>query len=353
MAADLSRLAGHFRVQARACAELGSPMYAALVDRLADDIDAGGVTAALVEGHEADPGPSALALRLVGTVHRLVLERRAGELATCYPSVGGTWDLEVAWPLFERLLAERTDEVRAGLERAPQTNEIGRSAALTGGLLRIGETVRLPVRLLEIGSSGGLNLDADRFAYLQDGRVVQGPADSPVRLEDCWRGRPVTPWPDLAVVERVGSDVAPVDVSTTQGRLTLTSYVWPDQTARLERLRAAFAVAAAHPVEVRRTDAASFVEQVSLRPGTITVLWHSVMWQYLDGGDQERVTAAIERIGAAATEQSPFAHLALEPARRTPEGPHGFLLSLRLWPWQPEPQVIGETVGHGIPTTWE
>jgi hypothetical protein len=313
----LARVAGHFREQAQACASLGSPMYAQLVDRLADDIDAGGATAQVLEGHEDDPGPSALALRLVGTVHRLVLERRAGELATCYPSVGGTWDLETAWPLLERLLREEADAIREGLEQAPQTNEIGRAAALMGGLLRVGESYRLPLRLMEIGSSGGLNLNADRFAYTEADEVLQGPLDSPVRLTDCWRGRPVVPWPDLEVVERLGSDLAPVDVATTEGRVRLTSYVY-----------------------------------VELGEGSTTVLWHSVMWQYLDASDQQAVTARIEELGAAATPESPFAHLAVEPARRTPGADHEFLVALRLWPGG-ELRVIGATVGHGIPTTWE
>jgi hypothetical protein len=327
-------------------------MYAELLGRLADDIEAGGVTAAVLAGHEDDPGPSALALRLAGTVHRLVLERRAGELATCYPSVGGTWDLGTAWPSFERLMLEQADAIRAGLENAPQTNEIGRAGALMGGLLRIGETHRLPVRLMEIGSSGGLNLNADRFAYLDGDRVLAGPADSPVRLVDCWRGRPVEPWPDLSVVERAGSDLAPVDVRRTAGRLTLTSYVWPDQEERLERLRAAFAVADEHPVEVRRADAVSFVDGLALVPGTVTVLWHSVMWQYLPAPDQAAVSSRIEALGAAASDESPFAHLAAEPGRRTPGSPHVFLVTLRMWPGG-ERRIIGETVGHGIPTTWE
>ncbi|HLN77408.1 MAG TPA: DUF2332 domain-containing protein [Nocardioidaceae bacterium] len=349
---SLSRVAGHFRQQSGACGRLGSPMYAELLDRLADDIEAGGAAAKVLEGHEDDPGPSGLALRLVGTVHRLVLDRRAGELATCYPSVGGTWDLGTAWPLVRGLLREHCKEIRDGLERAPQTNEIGRAGALMGGLLRIGETYRLPLRLREIGSSGGLNLNADRFAYEVGGEVVHGPADSPVRLADCWQGRPPQPWPDLAIVERLGSDLAPVDVATTEGRLGLTSYVWPDQTARLERLRSAFEVAGAHPVEVRRSDAVSFARDIGLREGATTVLWHSVMWQYLSTADQEAVTARIEELGAAASARSPFAHLAAEPARRTPEAEHEFLVVLRLWPGG-ERQVIGTTVGHGIPTTWE
>jgi hypothetical protein len=205
---------------------------------------------------------------------------------------------------------------------------------------------------MEIGSSGGLNLNADRFAYTDGDLVLQGPEDSPVRLVDCWRGRPVAPWPDLSLAERLGSDVAPVDVSTTEGRLTLTSYVWPDQRQRLERLRSAFAVAQRHPVEVRRADALSFVRDIELREGSTTVLWHSVMWQYLSAPDQEAVTARIEALGAAASEQSPFAHLAAEPARRTPGGDHEFLVLLRLWPGG-DRRVIGTTVGHGLPTTWE
>ena len=79
-----------FRTQARACGELGSPMYAELLERAADDLAAGGVTAEVLAGHEDDPGPSALALRLAGSVHRLVLERRAGEVMTPGPRTTAT-----------------------------------------------------------------------------------------------------------------------------------------------------------------------------------------------------------------------------------------------------------------------
>ena len=339
-----------FRRQAQACDNLGSPMYAALLGRLADDLEQGGVTSRVLEGHEDDPGPSALALRLLGSVHRLVLERRARELAVFYPSVGGTWDLEGGWAAFERLLASAPDDVREWLDRPPQTNEVGRAAALAGGLLSLGH--RLPVRLFEIGSSGGLNLLADRFAYVDSSGAVSGDPASPVRLDHAWQGRPLEPWPGLEIVERVGSDVMPVDVGTTEGRLTLTAYVWPDQTVRLERLRGAFALAARTPVEVRRQDAVSFAEAIELRDGTTTVLWHSVMWQYLSRADQDALTARIEALGAAATETAPFAHLFLEPTRRTPESEHDFLVVLTEWPTA-ERRILGEAHPHGLPATWE
>ncbi|MDQ3616300.1 MAG: DUF2332 domain-containing protein [Actinomycetota bacterium] len=345
-------LAGRFREQARACERLGSAMYGELLDRIAHDIEAGGVSRDVLAGHENDPGPSALALRLAGSAHRLVLERRAGALATYYPSVGGRWDLAGAWPAFESLLASEPDAVRKWLDRPPQTNEIGRSTALMGGLLRMRETVSLPVRLFEIGSSGGLNLHADRFRFQHEDGFAQGPFDSPVRLEEAWRGGALQPWPDLRVVERVGSDLMPVDVCTTSGRLLLTAYVWPDQAARLERLRAGFEVAAQFPAEVRRTDAVSFVDDIELVAGTTTVLWHSVMWQYLTRDDQQALTERIEVLGASAGPEMRFAHLSLEPTRRASDTDYEFLVTLRLWP-DGEQRILGASVAHGVPTTWE
>src|SRR4051794_27051208 len=152
----------HFRQQAHACDRLGSPMYAELLAALADDLEGGGPTVRVLRGHEDDPGPSGLALRLAGSVHRLVLAGEAPELAALYPTTGGAWRREGTAAVLE-FLGRRGDDVRPLLDHPPQTNEVGRAAALIGGLLVLAERWRRPVRLFEIGSSGGLNLQADRF----------------------------------------------------------------------------------------------------------------------------------------------------------------------------------------------
>ncbi len=339
------------RTQAEACARMDSPMYADLLTLVADDLDAGGPVADVLAGHEEDPGPSALGLRLLGSVHRLVLDRRAGALAAFYPSVGGTWEPQAGWTAFRELLAEHPAAVREWLDRAPQTNEVGRASALYGGLLHLPGD--LPVRLHEIGSSGGLNLRADRFTYLDDAGRRFGARDDAVVLDGAWRGRPL-PARDVRVVERLGSDLHPVDPTTTEGRLLLTAYVWPDQRARLERLRHALALAARMPVEVHRRDAAAFVEGLELADGTTTVLWHSVMWQYLSRADQAAVTARLGALGGEATDRRRLAHLRAEPSRRTAGAEHEFLVWLQVWPDDGAgDRVIGRTVGHGLPTTWE
>ena len=346
------RASDAFRQQGRACGALGSPMYAGLLSRLADDLEAGGPTAVVLAGHEDDPGPSALALRLLGSVHRLVLERRAGGLATLYPSVGGTWDPEHGAVAFLELLESEPEIVREWLDRPPQTNEVGRSAALMGGLLHLEDPKRLPVRLFEIGSSAGLNLLVDRFAYVDDVGVTHGDPRSPVVLEPAWRGTTPAPGPGLRIVERVGCDPLPIDATSTEGRLALTAYVWPDQRARLERLRGALALAQQVTVEVREQGAADLVDDIGLHDGTTTVLWHSVMWQYLDGAEQARTSRAIEALGESATGTARFAHLFLEPTRRTPEAEREFLIVLTTWPGG-ERRILGRAAPHGLPVTWD
>jgi hypothetical protein len=352
------RLIRHLRSQGEACRRLGSPLYGGLLPRAADDLAAGGPVAAVFAGHHENPGPPALAMRMFGTVHRLVLEGRAPVLARYYPSAGAdpaaARDIDGAWAAFRQVVAEQTEAVRAGLASPPQTNEVGRAAALIGGLLHLARQYALPVRLVEIGASGGLNLRADRFRVdPRDGAGPSwGPADSPVVLRDAWRGTvPPVEYP-VRIVERLGADTAPVDVTTPEGRLRLSSYVWPDQTERLARLRGAFAVAERVPVSVLAQRASATVEELTLRPGYVTVLWHSVMWQYVERAERAAVEAGLQRLGEQASPRQPLARIALEPARRTTRHVIEFLVTMRVWPGGTE-RILGSAHPHGLPVTWE
>jgi hypothetical protein len=269
-----------------------------------------------------------------------------------YPSVGGTADLDLSWPALRGVLVEHREELRRGIDRPPQTNEVGRAASLIGGLLRVVNRWPGPLRLFEIGASSGLNLRADHFRVeLSDGTGV-GPIDSPVVLPDPWLGnRPPGSGP-LHVVERRGCDTDPVDPTTEEGRLRLTSFVWPDQLARLERLRGALELAPRVPATVVQRPAGDFVADLELAHGTTTVLWHSIMWQYLDDEERSAVERRLEELGDSADADARLAHLALEPRRRTPSSEHEILVVLRAWPGGQE-RVLGSAQAHGIPTTWE
>jgi hypothetical protein len=130
----------------------------------------GEVVYAVLQGHERDPGPSALALRLMGAVHRLVLRGDAPALARHYPSAGGRPG--DPWPPFLDVLRDWREELAPMIEQPVQTNEPGRCAALLGGFLEVARDTGLPLRLLEVGASAGLNLRFDAYRAATHGHSI-------------------------------------------------------------------------------------------------------------------------------------------------------------------------------------
>lgn len=313
-----SRLALLAREQARSFEQLGSPFYAVLYGFVADDIADGGPIAALLAPYVDVPFGATLGMRLLGGVHRLVLEGEADDLAKHYPSTDGDGDAEAAWPKFRELVAVREEELEPYLRRSPQTNEVGRSAALVGGFLRIASTTGRPLRLLEIGSSAGLNLRFDQYFY-SDGDFSFGDPRSPVRFVDLWDGAIPDFDANCTVAERRGCDTNPVDPTTEDGRLTLLSYVWPDQQERFDMLRHALDVAGDFPAIVDRADAPEWLERrlAERRDRTATVVFHSVVWGYLAERDQARVWELLDAAGTRASDDAPLAWLRLEPTAYT------------------------------------
>jgi hypothetical protein len=340
------------RRQAEQCARHGSRLTAALLTGAADNLAAGGVVADLLVSDADEPSGSVPSLRLAGALHRLVLERRAPELALHYPSVGGTAPAEQVWPVAERTCHEHLEDLRLLVRSPVQTNEVGRAAALYGVLVRLTSQHRFPLRLLEIGASAGLNLHLDRFAYAVAPGTVLGDPVSPVRLVDPWRG--AQPPYDVvpSIVERAGCDSAPLDPATPQGRLTLTSYVWADQVHRLERLRGAFEVAARSPVAVQRADASDFLRDRLAGPaqGAVTVVWHSVVRQYLSPAERDAVDTVLRDAGARASPGAPLVHVGLEP-ERVGEGDYSFRVRTTRWPGG-HTVLAADCQGHGPPVTW-
>jgi hypothetical protein len=350
MATDRTHLVTSLQKLAAACGELGSRMYAELLADLATDVESNGSSARVLAGHEDDPASAVVGLRLLGAVHRLVLSGQAPALAVHYPSVGGAYvDRAAAWRELAATLEAHDEFVRSLLSRAPQTNEVGRAAALVGGLLFAVDRFGLPVRLYEIGASAGLNLRADWYRYIFDSSAW-GDLESPVVLDPAWSGA-VPPWHHtVEVIERVGCDVAPIDPTTPEGQLTLLSYVWPDHTERFVRLRAALGVATRVPVQLVDSTAGEFVSRLRLQLGTTTVLWHSVVLQYLHAEERSQLSADLHRLHSSASPEAPFVQLSFEP-QHSPGATPDFFVTMHASP-DGEERILGTAPGHGVPVHW-
>ena len=333
--------------QARACRMLGSPLYAHLLERSANDVESGGPAWAVLAGHEADPPGSALALRLMGAVHRLVLEERAPNLSHYYPSAGGGGQPQDAWTAFRSTLGEYREELRELVVRPVQTNEVGRSAALLGGFLLVARETGLPLRVLELGTSAGLNLRWDLYRY-EAGERGWGDPVSPVRIADPFAGDPPPSLEtSVRVVERGGCDLSPLDPASEADRLTLLSYVWADQRGRRRLLEKALAVASRLPIRVEAVPAADWLTARLARPreGRATVVFHSITMQYLDVPEKERLRGIFEEAGARASRIAPLGRLALEPGGDKAE------LRLTTWPGGAE-RLLATSGYHGRPVRW-
>ena len=343
-------VASQMREQAAWCLRLGSRLYARLLERASDDVEAGGPSWVVLKGHESDPHGSLLPLRLMGGAHRLALEGKAPALARHYPSAGGELGRDGAWEAFRDTIVEHCDALRSLVLNPVQTNEVGRAAALLGGFLLVARETGLPLRMLELGASAGLNLRWDHCRY-ENGGAVWGDAASPVRFANVFEGG--LPFGVIPrVVERAGCDAVPLDAGTREGQLTLESHIWPDQIERLERMRAAFLVASRVPALVERADAADWVVG-RLRQagpgiatgGVATVVFNSIVMHYLSGERRDLVTRAIEEAGSRATERGPLAWLTMEAGEERAE------VHLTLWPGGRR-RLIATAGYHGWPVKW-
>lgn len=318
----------HFVEQAAACERMGSPFTGALCRVLAVILDRGTTTGRRILSWPGNPREDALSLRLCGGLHAIVLSDADPALAALYPPAwqGGSVDgaeLGAALRRHDAYLA-------ASLDSPPQTNEIARSAMLLPGFLEIARATGLPLDLVEIGASAGLNLLFDRFRY-DYGMAGWGDPASPVKLSPQVEGEPPPLKGGLRVATRQGCDIAPVNIGASADRLRLRSYVWADQLARLARLDAAIALAGDDFLPPEKADAADFVASrlSTRRPGAAFVLFHSIMWQYLPAATRSAIDAAMQRAGSTVTPDAPIAWLTMEAedardARAT--------LALTLWP---------------------
>ena len=338
----------HFRRQAAACRDLDSPFTARVLDLVAARLSNDTRIGRRILGWPGDPGEDALALRLAGGLHALVLSEAAAPLAAVYPGGAQEGDIDALWPAVADALGDHETMLGRFLDSPPQTNEVGRSAILAAGFLTIAALTGRPLALHEIGASAGLNLLWDHYAY-EFGGAAWGREDAPVRVSPKWDG-PAPPLGAVTVASRAGCDARPLDPRDEDHRLRLRAYVWPDQRARLQRLEGALAAAAAGDTRVARADAASWLpEQVADRAaGMTTVVYHSVVWQYLPAETQAAVQAAMCAAAGRADDGAPLAWLRMEP------GPEPFAAELRLslWPDGPKDRRLARVDYHGRWVDW-
>jgi len=357
---EVDDLASLFARQSHAMAVNGSELYAELCRAASLELSRPSELRDVLDPWARSRVGDMVPLRILGAAHRLVLERKAPVLALFFPTVGGVaptdgGSRQMCFDAFVSALVEHRDRLPELLDGPPQTNEIARAAALVGVLHMVSAQWGLPIRLHELGTSAGLHLRADHMRITGSGYDV-GPVDSPVQLVDAWMDLDA-PLQAPNVIERVGVDHDPIDVTTPEGRLHLTSFVWPDQVHRYERLRAVWPLVDEVPVEVIAGDLIDHVRSLQVQEGTALVLWHSSVWMYLTDDQRAEFAALLETLAAKASPTSPL----IEVSREFHQGRIGssFPVVLRPWPMfagiqaPPGERIhVADSPAQGLPVQW-
>ncbi len=269
---------------------------------------------------------------LLAAIHDLLLAGTDHELAAYVPTVAPSadparGDTDRAGALALDFCREHRDAVaRILATRSTQTNEVNRAAALLPALVHATPS-GLPLRLVELGASAGLNLLLDRFSYRYHCGGERVAIDAPARAGVPGRTARVVcecavqgELPALAmplIAERVGVDLAPVDVRDDTAARWLLACVWPDEADRVARVRAAIALAREDPPMVVRGDALALLASLvgEANDAVHPVIWHSWALAYWTAAAQRALGRRPRRAG-----RPPRPHLAVLRAAKRDAG---------------------------------
>ena len=254
--------------------------------------------------------------------------------------------------LRDALLADDGSIRSTILERATQTNEVGRLATLRPAFASLARGDR-PLALLEVGASAGLCLYPDRYSYrwrYPDGTSLETPMGRPL-LECAVTSGEVPSWVMGPVVWRAGIDLSPVDVTDDDAVRWLENLVWPEQEERRERLRTAVRIARRDPPHLVRGDLLEALPGLldEAPPDATVVVFHSAVIAYLDHDDRERFAELMTALVAAGrchwvSNEGPRVLPGLVPARV--DVPLGrFVLAV-------DGDAVALTHGHGHELDW-
>ncbi|WP_152363912.1 DUF2332 domain-containing protein [Microlunatus speluncae] len=240
------------------------------------------------------------------------------------------------------------------LERATQTNEVGRLATLVPAFAAI--STERPVALFEVGASAGLCLFPDRWSYRWEtagGPVTLG--DSPRVLSATVTGPAALPITVPRVTWRGGVDLNPLDLSGDDAANWLLTLVWPEHDHRRQRLKEAIDVARQEPPDIVRGDLlvelpAAVERALRETPDdTPLIVFHSAVIVYLDDDGRARFQGLMQKLI-----KNPRVHWVSNEGRSVlpevtvtgPDAPAGrFVLGV-------DGRAVGHTEGHGAALHW-
>jgi hypothetical protein len=274
-----------------------APFYAHLARGIAHDPDLLTIAAHTRSGQQA---PNLL----LAAVHDLLLRGFDHALGAFYPSVAHL----TAVPLGDPMPAFRSfcQDHRAALidlvsTRLVQTNEPQRCTVLLPAFTMVRHLAGgMPLALIEVGASAGLNLLFDRYGYDYGAGQSAGDPGSPIRFTCILRGevRPPIPSNMPIVAARVGLDLHPIHATDPEAMRWLRALIWPEHPARAALLQQVLALAQREPPPLIAGDALTILPHAiaDTPEDTAVCVFHTATLAHFPPEARERFRALIPEL---------------------------------------------------------
>lgn len=271
----------------------GSLLYAALYQEIAADDD---LFALSLEA----PPEQLSGLLLLSAVHFLLLRSPGHELAAYYPSITAEpLPAAEAGPAFRAFCREnRAELVDIIRTHTLQTTSPDRAPQVLLALDHVSKIIGKPFSIVEVGCSAGLLLVFDHYRYQFPNGQSLGNALAEVVISspDFAGDRAPVPTTFPQIVDRIGLDLNPVDVTDANARNWILGCSSPDRVAEFNSLRSALEYRAGLSLNIVAGNAMSTLPSVLDNIDVPVCVFHSRCLYQWPPAAQEAFSAMLKQL---------------------------------------------------------
>lgn len=281
----------------------------------------------------------------LGAVHFLLLKGYDDTLLEMYHDENRQFEL--LFDTFDKFCLENKEEIRQIMkEKRVQTNGIRRTAYIYPLLSFVSQKHKVPISLVEIGTSAGLHLLVDQYRYSYEGikgefgekisdiiihsKVIKGEIDY-----------------DLSQIpeinQRVGIDLNILDLKNESDYLWMKALIWPNHSERIDMLESVKKLVEKEEIIFIEDDVLKVLRQVAERIAKrdVIFIFHTHVANQMTQAQKDSLIQIVDSIGKNRIVYHVYNNI-YDNKLRMEEYIHGARKSY----------FIGETAGHGEWFEW-
>ncbi|MFJ8263497.1 DUF2332 domain-containing protein [Rummeliibacillus sp. NPDC094406] len=262
-----------FRRFAKNECENSSELYESLSYQIAEDVDLIQLASFIPEGQ---PVPN---LFFAATQYLLIDSQ--DYLKNFYASfTENLFSINGVFPYFKNFVLANQEELKQLFRtKLVQTNEVRRCAYLYPMFADIYEKHQMPLALIEIGTSAGLQLGVEQYHYLYNNEIQAGNQQSLLTINSQNRGKalPASITRNPVVQTRIGMDLNPIDLKNTNDLKWLQALIWPEHHERRNLFNKAATIIKNLDIHFIRGDAVEQIQSIceQIPQNQLIVVFHT------------------------------------------------------------------------------